>query len=72
MEPTGGTTGHSPDPVKRELVRHIIVIILVLVLGTIVIVGMIGHYDAGYVAQIASPISGVVGVAIGWLFPQAK
>jgi len=51
-----------------DVLRHLIALVLVLALFGIVTYQALSQGDLANVAQATAPVSGLAGIAVGWLF----
>lgn len=53
---------------RMDLLRHLIALVLVLALFGIVTYQALNQGDLQNVAEATAPVSGLAGIAVGWLF----
>jgi hypothetical protein len=53
---------------RIDNVRHTVAILLITSLFAIIAIGAIAGTPSDSIAQLAAPISGLAGIAVGWLF----
>jgi hypothetical protein len=74
IQPRDG--GNAPVPAnssyrpihRTDQIRNAIALILVVALAGVVFFGMFNDQPPDYIAQASSPLAGLAGIAIGWLF----